>query len=663
MPSSAAAARSVAACCFDGLDLVPAGVMEPPSTEYCRQIWKPECAMLLDGYLRRLSRQKALVRLVLGRLAARLRSRRDYRRLGFVRIGDYAGERLGISKREIESLAQVAVALEKLQATTRAFEVGQVCWAKLRLIASIATASDEQAWLERARCMTAAELQKIVAATRAADAPAAGAVAAGAGVAAGGIEEDDDDDSIDGEPRIEVNVRCPARLRVLWREALHLARCAAGSEIAQWQAAEVIAAEGLSAAEARDPACAGEAAGAAGSPRACDIRLTRIDRPHDDSRDNGRMPDGRPWDDWESLDALRAALDWSAVEEAIPDRIERLAEDLDMLSPHEVDARLREALEAGQRIDWQLGRLLHTMFRMRLYRELGFHDSGAYIRERLGISVRKARALVKIEKHCGYSTYALSEAFGRGEISWLRALVLLPVLSEQHGDAWIERARRVTLRRLVDEVEWASNLRDCVRGSLAVAPPPLGCRLGPEVGMVEVRGEDGQIEKVQIGAPLAPRGLCREKEPWVDCDACIRFSAPASVVDLLTDAVRAFARPGEAPWRGLERLLVEVVGYWKSLPRHRDPIFARDGWLCGVPGCSGRRDLHDHHIAFRSLGGDNDQDNRKAVCAPHHQYGIHGGVIRARGRVSTGVTWELGVRRGGTPLLIVRDEVYVNRGC
>jgi len=58
-----------------------------------------------------------------------------------------------------------------------------------------------------------------------------------------------------------------------------------------------------------------------------------------------------------------------------------------------------------------------------------------------------------------------------------------------------------------------------------------------------------------------------------------------------------------------------VRGEWIAQPRRRDPIFARDGWRCAVPVCSARRNLHNHHIVFRSRGGDNSRDNRVAHTA------------------------------------------------
>jgi hypothetical protein len=111
-------------------------------------------------------------------------------------------------------------------------------------------------------------------------------------------------------------------------------------------------------------------------------------------------------------------------------------------------------------------------------------------------------------------------------------------------------------------------------------------------------------------------------------------------------------------------LLESVRAFWSAVPRHRNPVYARDGWRCAVPGCSSRRNLHDHHVIFRSRGGLNSQDNRVAVCASHHLHGLHGGRIRAAGRYGIELIWEIGLnRRGGEPLLRIssRGEVYRGR--
>ena len=134
-------------------------------------------------------------------------------------------------------------------------------------------------------------------------------------------------------------------------------------------------------------------------------------------------------------------------------------------------------------------------------------------------------------------------------------------------------------------------------------------------------------------------------------DAEIRFTGPASVVALLRDVLDAFADPEEPRWTALERVLRHVIANWESTPRHHDPVFARDGWRCTVPACSSRRNLHDHHIRFRSRGGDNRRDNRTVVCAAHHLHGLHDGTIHAAGVAPHAIAWQLGIRPGAPAFL------------
>jgi hypothetical protein len=147
---------------------------------------------------------------------------------------------------------------------------------------------------------------------------------------------------------------------------------------------------------------------------------------------------------------------------------------------------------------------------------------------------------------------------------------------------------------------------------------------------------------VQIGAHVAQAEVC---------DVEVTFAGPASVVALLRDVLDAFAPPGAQRWQAFERLLLHVIVHWENAPRHRDPIFARDGWRCSVPGCSARRNLHDHHLRYRSRGGGNEPSNRVAACAAHHLHGIHPGAIRAWGSAPSDVHWALGIRWNAAPLL------------
>jgi hypothetical protein len=89
--------------------------------------------------------------------------------------------------------------------------------------------------------------------------------------------------------------------------------------------------------------------------------------------------------------------------------------------------------------------------------------------------------------------------------------------------------------------------------------------------------------------------------------------------------------------------------------RRPDPVIERDGYLCAIPGCSSRRSLHDHHVAFRSAGGSDDPSNRITLCAFHHQRCLHAGRLRVRGRAPDDLVFELGLRPGAPPLARYRS--------
>src|SRR5439155_328777 len=149
-----------------------------------------------------------------------------------------------------------------------------------------------------------------------------------------------------------------------------------------------------------------------------------------------------------------------------------------------LDERLRAARRAMQRIDWQMGVLLRTFFDLRLHRAFGFPSASRYVAERLGISARKARALVALERGLR-RTPALGAAYRGGAVSWLRALTVLPVATAD--DAWVARAGEVTLRRLVAEVEWALDRRDA---GLPPAPPLPDATLAPVEWQMRARADE-----------------------------------------------------------------------------------------------------------------------------------------------------------------------------
>src|SRR3989441_11588166 len=139
------------------MDVVPAEVLA--DTVDRRTVDRDLCALQLDGYLRRLARQEAVCRRVLGRLARTFLACRYHHQLGFARLGDYTRERLGLSARQVQDLARVAERLERLPAIAAAFAAGDLSWTQTRLLAPAADPDSGRGWVGLARGRTVGAAQ------------------------------------------------------------------------------------------------------------------------------------------------------------------------------------------------------------------------------------------------------------------------------------------------------------------------------------------------------------------------------------------------------------------------------------------------------------------------------------------------------------------------
>jgi hypothetical protein len=541
----------------------------------------------VDASLLRLSRAEARARLRLGRAAVRFVAIRGWDRLGFARLGDYASERLGVSGRELRSLAFVASRLASLPRLAAAFTRGELSWSQVRLLAGAADQASEVAWMDRARGLTVRELADAVRAAR-----------RGHPDVAFGEAIDEEANAIEGEPRVHIAIRCPARVTVLWRRAVELARRMLGAQAPAWQAAEAIAAEAISGA----PALAAE------PPEGASSLLSPAE---------GKQAErARPF--------ASGVVDGHQEEEEVVDDAR-----FDSLDVFDLDLEMRLFVREVREADARLGRALRRLSDLRVHRALGFDSFDSYVRERLGFSPSKAWSLVALDRRSREAT-AFGRAYLSGALSWVRAATILPVARGEREAAWVRRALEVTVRELRDEVEWAIDWQDA--GGRDLSPPEHGAALErPDLQTCARRGDEPS-------------------------DRRVTFFGPASVVGVVRVAVAAASGPRDPFWKGLERILLRAVSEWEAQPRHRDPVFARDGWRCAVPACTSRRNLHDHHVEFRSRGGGNERENRVGICAAHHLRGIHRGIVRASGRAPDDLVWELGFRPGRAPLLVLHGS-------
>jgi hypothetical protein len=470
-----------------------------------------------DARLRELVAKRARVRPVLAALAIALLTRRGYEPLGFRSLGDWSRERIGVGARSVREWARVGRALAELPRLHQAVLAGEVSWTVARKVVAHATPENEEAFLATVRGRSVRAVEILLRA------------------AFPGEPESSAEDE-----RVSVRVPCSPEVSTKWVAALELARRVAGENLPTWECAEAIAAE-----------CASAVPGVENQrPQPPERRKKR--RAAEDRDESGYRALVWPHLSWRRSDVRRDAS------------LQRLTQGLDTCSPRALDRRFRRAIAFLQQVDLEIGRVLRQLVDRTLYAELGFESFEHYVRERLDLSPRTARRLVRLAR-AEHRAPAVANAFREGRITLLQAEVLL------RGGS-VERAEQVTLRRLEDDV--------------------------PE-------------RKVE-------------------------FRAPKEVAELFGALVGAF---------GLEAMLDHAIATWLLTGRaFRDYAdFERDGFRCTVPACSARRNLHSHHILFRSAGGPDETWNRTTLCAFHHERGVHAGMIGIRGRAPTELTYELGV--------------------
>jgi hypothetical protein len=404
------------------------------------------------------------------------------------------------------------------------------------------------------------------------------------------------------ERRIGVIVRCTPAVRARWWRARQLANRVAGHALPAEAFAEALAAEVLSAVPLLEEGPAISIRVSCGDPGASDETTVRSD----------------------SGGTARAAG-------SVPAFIDAFERDIDAADVFELDARLCRAIRLEARHLAKLAGLLELVASHRLYRAAGFNGLDAYAEDRLAMAPSQARALVRVAR-AGRVFPPLRAAFAAGRISWVQAHALIPLLFEaaaaRHRAAWLAHAARVSVRRLRDDVERALALGD-------FALP------------------ESEFIALQTGANPRSRADSVRLFFAASDDVAHLFRATLAMVQRRIERIRG--RPSSAS-EALDAMLEHALAVWGAYPplatvarEHR--VFARDGWRCTVPGCSSYRNLHGHHIVFRSAGGGDELANVTTLCAWHHQRGVHAGRVRCTGAAPHALRFELGRRPQRPPLL------------
>jgi hypothetical protein len=652
---------------------VPEDLLEAPLESDRRRVFGDLAAFLLDRHLRRMAAMRNPLELRLARLLGRFEKSSGHLALGFARMADYVTERLGISVRRMVDILRMARRLEELPRTAEAFASGQVTASQLRALLRVVTPETESEWLEKAAGLNVRLLEGEVRSALAAEnggGAADDAVATTRG-AAGDMNEDADPGQI-------VTFECSAALRERWRWAVELCRRSAGASEPVWRCAEYIAADYLS-----------------GVPDLPSILARACARGERDLEPDAALPaactraDSGEFDD--DVDLFEAVLrgyeeehgprDWAPLgarlHVVLPDSVRDDPTD----GARELDKKLRSLVAMRQGLAWEQGRLLSTFSRLGLHRVLGFLSFGRYCKERLGLGIRRARQLVALDRRL-IGLPSLETAYRHGEVSWVKASAIASVADAASEREWIRLAGSVTVRRLREEVALVeARLEDpaCLAGvpSGSRGRPPavdpardLGIespwtRLGasPSDAGTEVQTCARRFEESADGMAAGEVQTCARP------GARVRFWAPDDVAALWHHALRVcrLVAGGDLDdWECVARMIDSFERTWDVT---RDPkwqrryrIFERDGWRCRVPGCSSRRNLHAHHVIYRSHGGCDEDENLVVLCATHHQQGVHAGRLRCHGSADGFLRWELGIGACGPPVMTSVEDVLITEG-
>ncbi len=446
------------------------------------------------------ARRAAPVELALGATLRRFYASEGFRRLGFVRLGDYVGEQLGVSLRTAQELMRIDGTLAHLPLISAAFRNGEITSGHVRLLTRVATPEQENLWLSRARRMDVRRLARAVA-------------AAGRETATG--------DAVAGDPPAEedaipLEIRAPAWLMRWWRETVTFVGQLVGRALPPGACLEVVLAESASGSGAalagpdgpvgRELAAAAhiEAGPAepATSPSECESPASQHEGEQrslqeDHAPASERIPAG-------VTESTSGSCEEPSSEEERHDAAKRL------------DASLRDLIASRQREEADLASHLACVRASGSFLGEGCRSLEQYARERLGLSARQMYYLLSLNRTLERLP-DLARAFVAGRLTLRQTLLCGRVADKATTTAWVKRAEGTTLRRLEDEVAFWELLREErpeVWGLLRGGPIPEGIVLVP--------GRNPRLHAFACGTESSEESVRREQVEPADLHTSAR---------------------------------------------------------------------------------------------------------------------------------------------
>ena len=266
-----------------------------------------------------------------------------------------------------------------------------------------------------------------------------------------------------------------------------------------------------------------------------------------------------------------------------------------------------------------LGEAAQSFQRMDGWLRLGYASLAQYARERLGMSASSLKSKLTLARRLHAP---VKEALRSGRVGHAAAMAISTVATAGSAEAWVDRARRRTVKHLREDVNAARMLNQ--------STPPTD---------EQVR----QVQAIETRILQGDHSAMEEPKGQTSAGAPIRLNLRVSRD--ISRALRCFERVMGPRLDGstMRFLCNKFWDAWKHMCNHHEKwshIYARDRYECTSPVCS-RHDMTPHHLLFRSKGGTDDPFNMAGDCLWCHLEGIHGGRITVTGTADD-MTWTIG---------------------
>ncbi|OLE65784.1 MAG: hypothetical protein AUG03_03010 [Acidobacteria bacterium 13_1_20CM_2_68_14] len=245
---------------------------------------------------------------------------------------------------------------------------------------------------------------------------------------------------------------------------------------------------------------------------------------------------------------FRPAVDASASR-SLPDSIPGAEPRL--LAPRLLERTLLRLGRAGVVVERRLAPGLSRIHGRRLYRLLGYVRLADYLTERLGMSLRRCQAILRLERALA-ALPRLAQALEAGEVSVSKLEVAAAAATPVTEAAWLDLARRLPL----------AYLREAAR-ALARADVPSAPGGAPAPGGMDATSPPDSVPASDAACGTSASSVAsalpiEQDEPG----GVISFTAPAPVVAIwhwTLDLVRRVAGQQEPAWRCAEFLAAEFL--------------------------------------------------------------------------------------------------------